>query len=155
MSEIIMLVVFAVVIAMFAYRSADNEIWEAEKKAKREAKRKLKQSKTSDEEQIDRPFYRHNKHYAQKNKHAAVTVSHEIDACDSVKALDNVRFLVRDAPLLPIRGCTKSKACDCQYMHHTDRRSIDRRGAVNPDADITVEYRHSTRRNEDKYRRTG
>lgn len=150
MSELLILGIVAAIFAIFVYRSADNEAWEASKEAKRKSKQK-NQHNSSDEDMLERPFQRHNKNYTLSKKYAAVTIVNELDACDSVKALSNVRFLVRDAPLLPVRNCTKSKACECHYLHHTDRRKIDRRTGFRSEQTNPDNKRVKPRRDEDKF----
>jgi hypothetical protein len=44
--------------------------------------------------------------------------------CAAVEALKDQRFLVEDAPQLPLEGCT-SERCECKYLHHQDRRDND------------------------------
>ena len=48
--------------------------------------------------------------------------------CDAVKAMQGQRFLVRDAPRLPVPDCDKPN-CQCSYVRYNDRRlwSEDRR----------------------------
>ncbi len=48
-------------------------------------------------------------------------------ACEAVQQLGNVRFLSREAPNLPVSGCSMPKGCACRYIHHDDRREDDRR----------------------------
>ena len=52
-----------------------------------------------------------------------------IGQCPAIKGLQGKRFLHREAPTLPVPGCTASR-CDCVYTHHDDRRlgKRDRRG---------------------------
>ena len=49
--------------------------------------------------------------------------------CAAVQVLQGKRFLEREAPPLPVTGCTASR-CECVYVHHDDRRTgrKDRRG---------------------------
>ena len=37
------------------------------------------------------------------------------------------RWLSREAPMLPLPGCSRPESCRCTYQHHEDRRSMDRR----------------------------
>lgn len=46
--------------------------------------------------------------------------------CAHARALQGQRFLSRDAPSLPLRGCT-SADCTCHYEHFDDRRKRPRR----------------------------
>lgn len=41
------------------------------------------------------------------------------------------RFLLREAPLLPLAGCTM-KYCKCRYIHYEDRRQRERRHFYDP-----------------------
>jgi hypothetical protein len=49
-----------------------------------------------------------------------------ITACEPARALVGRRFLTKDAPLLPLRGCDSAN-CTCKYEHHDDRRGGERR----------------------------
>jgi hypothetical protein len=48
-------------------------------------------------------------------------------ACARATALTSKRFLAREAPALPLRGCTFASACNCRYQHYVDRRAGPRR----------------------------
>lgn len=37
------------------------------------------------------------------------------------------RFLLREAPRLPLAGCAKPDQCTCKFRKHPDRREADRR----------------------------
>ena len=58
-------------------------------------------------------------------------VTHDT-ACARATALTSRRFLAREAPALPLKGCTRAAECNCLYKHFTDRRSGPRR-----DDDVT------------------
>ncbi len=61
-------------------------------------------------------------------KYAAVSVHTYRGGCPEAEKIRGQRFLVNEAPLLPLAGCTWAK-CNCRYSHHSDRRtgSGDRR----------------------------
>jgi hypothetical protein len=75
-------------------------------------------------------------------KYHSVTISYHINqACEAVWQLESrlylsakasplvetkERFLSREAPLLPLAGCT-AKYCRCRYVHYEDRRQRERR----------------------------
>ena len=44
------------------------------------------------------------------------------------------RWLSREAPMLPLPGCSKPESCRCTYQHHQDRRSGEGRRAAEVDA---------------------
>lgn len=48
--------------------------------------------------------------------------------CAAARELIGRRLLSREAPKLPVPGCT-SAACRCSYVHFDDRRADDRREA--------------------------
>jgi hypothetical protein len=49
-------------------------------------------------------------------------------SCEALRYMKGRRFLVRDAPKLPVHGCNSTK-CHCRYVRHHDRRTGgDRRG---------------------------
>jgi len=47
--------------------------------------------------------------------------------CDAARGILGARFLSRDAPRLPLTGCTSLESCVCSYRHHADRRAAARR----------------------------
>jgi hypothetical protein len=59
-------------------------------------------------------------------KFHAVTIAPGRHACAEARALQGQRFLSRDAPPLPLRGCGTPE-CECRYEHYDDRRSGHRR----------------------------
>lgn len=54
-------------------------------------------------------------------RYGAVSILPGNDCCDPVEALGNIRYLLPDAPLLPLSNCDRSR-CNCRYRHHYDRR---------------------------------
>ena len=77
------------------------------------------------------PVYQSSSHYkpvksAANGRFRAVSCN---GACPAIKSLEGKRFLEREAPALPLAGCTAAR-CDCVYAHHDDRRTgrKDRRG---------------------------
>jgi len=61
-----------------------------------------------------------------RNSYHCVEVRTGVPACEAAQHLGNVRFLSREAPDLPVPGCTE-QTCACSYIHHDDRREDDRR----------------------------
>lgn len=55
-----------------------------------------------------------------------VETHHHTDCCNAVKDLHGKRFLSAEAPKLPVTGCDKDH-CQCDYIHHEDRRVEIRR----------------------------
>ncbi len=57
----------------------------------------------------------------------AVSVKPGANACNAAVSGKNRRWLSREAPLLPLPGCTRPDTCQCTYNHHGDRRATSRR----------------------------
>ena len=57
----------------------------------------------------------------------AISIYRGLTCCDMARKFSEYRFLVRDAPSLPLAGCTMSKNCQCKYIKHRDRRAEPRR----------------------------
>jgi hypothetical protein len=47
-----------------------------------------------------------------------------MSCCSVCDPLGTRRFLLHEAPKLPIAGCT-APACTCRYRHHLDRRRVN------------------------------
>ena len=57
----------------------------------------------------------------------AISIYRGVVACGMAKKFGEHRFLVRDAPPLPLSGCTMRESCQCKYIKHKDRRTDPRR----------------------------
>ncbi|MDP9083595.1 MAG: hypothetical protein M3N50_07500 [Pseudomonadota bacterium] len=57
----------------------------------------------------------------------AVSIVSTDQSCEAGRSLRAARFLSRDAPVLPLDGCTQRISCACAYKHHADRRGLSRR----------------------------
>jgi hypothetical protein len=57
----------------------------------------------------------------------AISIYRGLICCELARRFSEHRFLVRDAPQLPLGGCTMRKQCQCKYIKHKDRRSEPRR----------------------------
>jgi hypothetical protein len=68
----------------------------------------------------------------------AVSVIPCRDACGAARQANRVRFLSKEAPVLPLPGCS-ARNCDCRYRHHQDRRNTLRR-----QSDLMASKRHWT-----------
>lgn len=87
---------------------------------------------------------------AQQYPHRAASISleHCPNACEAVKEVQGLKFLIRKVPTLPLPDCT-SPNCKCAYVRHKDRRGIngDRRalfslGALSNASPAEGERRH-------------
>jgi hypothetical protein len=83
----------------------------------------------------------------------AVSVKPGQGACNAAISGKNRRWLSREAPLLPLPGCTRPDTCTCTYNHHDDRRAGSRRAQ---DLDVFSRApRVGNERRSRKSRRTG
>jgi hypothetical protein len=57
----------------------------------------------------------------------AISIYRGLICCEMARKFSEHRFLVRDAPPLPLAGCSMRKACKCKYIKHRDRRAEPRR----------------------------
>jgi hypothetical protein len=57
----------------------------------------------------------------------AISIDAKPLSCTLALDLRKKRFLSKEAPALPLEGCTKGSSCPCTYKHHDDRRSKPRR----------------------------
>jgi V8-like Glu-specific endopeptidase len=79
-------------------------------------------------------IHQRSRHYAsnkpktltKNNTFHCVETHHHGKCCEAVKALNGIRFLSSAAPILPITGCNQNH-CECDYIHHDDRRYEVRR----------------------------
>jgi hypothetical protein len=60
-----------------------------------------------------------------RGPYAAVSIKPGmVSACDGALESGNKRYLLREAPTLPLAGCDQQH-CGCRLVHHDDRRSDD------------------------------
>jgi hypothetical protein len=57
----------------------------------------------------------------------AISIYRGVDACELARRSSERRVLAKDAPKLPLPGCTMSETCECRYIKHGDRRAEPRR----------------------------
>jgi hypothetical protein len=60
------------------------------------------------------------------NLYHAVSIMPGPRCCAAARDLVGQRFLSRQAPPLPLKGCDRA-SCECHYEHHPDRRKTPRR----------------------------
>jgi hypothetical protein len=76
----------------------------------------------------------------------AVSVQTSAGACPAARRLGATRFLVAQAPALPLADCDLPDDCDCVFRHHADRRTGERRRAAGSGERRAVPGRRSTDR---------
>lgn len=57
----------------------------------------------------------------------AVMVIPGIECCEAVRFTAGERYLLKDAPKLPLPNCTNAENCSCRFKKIGDRRDADRR----------------------------
>jgi hypothetical protein len=57
----------------------------------------------------------------------AVEIAPSIVACPAAKHAMGRSYLLREAPRLPLYGCTMPTTCSCKFRKNADRRDSDRR----------------------------
>lgn len=57
----------------------------------------------------------------------AISIFRGVRCCEMARKFSDHRFLARDAPQLPMMGCTMPEQCECRYIRHKDRRGEPRR----------------------------
>jgi len=82
----------------------------------------------------------------------AVSVRPCQGACTVASSNRDRRWLSREAPQLPLPGCTRPDTCKCTYQHHEDRRAGGRR-AEDTDAFRTLARPANERRSHHDRRR--
>jgi hypothetical protein len=57
----------------------------------------------------------------------AISIYCGTKTCPMARRFRDHRFLAKDAPQLPLAGCTLASACECRFLKHKDRRAERRR----------------------------
>jgi hypothetical protein len=82
---------------------------------------------------------------AGKTQWHAVAIRPKGGSCEAVQACRSARYLSKEAPRLPLAGCSTSDTCTCVYKHHDDRRLKPRRhgetGALSRNSKVGQERR--------------
>lgn len=59
----------------------------------------------------------------------AIAIAKGKFSCRAAQRFANHRFLVADAPTIPMAGCDMTSACTCSYIKFADRRAGPRRAS--------------------------
>jgi hypothetical protein len=57
----------------------------------------------------------------------AVEIAPSIMCCTAAMQVTGRSYLLREAPRLPLMGCTMPTTCSCKFRKNADRRDSDRR----------------------------
>lgn len=87
------------------------------------------------------------------SRYQAISIFHGLESCETARKLSDQRFLAREAPVLPLSGCTMPGSCECRYLKFKDRRAESRRlvdfGAVSRMYSTAERRRYKGRRKTD------
>lgn len=73
------------------------------------------------------PFKTRSKKHPIHDPYRSVSLVCDSESCQEVGLVGGRRFLINDAPDIPLQQCAE-RTCGCRYVHHADRRSnTDRR----------------------------
>jgi hypothetical protein len=61
---------------------------------------------------------------ARSSRYHGVSCHPPLQSCDAAVEIAGTRFLVAEAPQLPLSDCS-ARQCRCKYQHYEDRRSED------------------------------
>jgi hypothetical protein len=76
----------------------------------------------------------------------AVEIAPSIKCCAAAMQATGKPYLLREAPRLPLRGCTMPTKCSCRFRKNADRREGDRRLFGASEADRWFEGTDSRKR---------
>lgn len=65
-----------------------------------------------------------------KSKHAGLEFVPDKHCCDAATAMGSRRFLISEAPKVPLATCSDPGLCRCKYRNVDDRRAGDDRRSV-------------------------
>ena len=65
-----------------------------------------------------------------KSRYRAVRLAAAAACCPAAERLGRRRFLLTEAPRLPLEHCNRIIRCRCRYKHYADRRSGDDRRQI-------------------------
>ena len=57
----------------------------------------------------------------------AVEIAPSVMCCSAAMQVTGRAYLLREAPRLPLMGCTMPTTCSCRFRKNADRRDSDRR----------------------------
>lgn len=63
----------------------------------------------------------------QPSRYQAIAIFRGTNCCSMAHTFSEHRFLAREAPSLPLKGCTMPQSCQCAYLRFKDRRGESRR----------------------------
>jgi hypothetical protein len=92
-----------------------------------------------------KPEYKSNTVVWIQNPYHAVSVQAAGGTCAPAAALAGRRFLAREAPALPLAGCSTAR-CTCVYKHHDDRRVGPRRATDRARSSLRDQHLHNPER---------
>ena len=79
----------------------------------------------------------------QRGDYRAVSIASAGRRCAAAKDAAETRFLMREAPPLPLPVCTMAETCSCKFRKLPDRRDGDRRAFGGTEANLWYSGRNS------------
>ena len=70
---------------------------------------------------------RHQPEAAPLRPFQAIAIYRGVVCCEMARKFGEHRFLAKDAPALPLQGCSMRERCECRYLKYKDRRGEARR----------------------------
>jgi hypothetical protein len=70
---------------------------------------------------------RHQARSAPLRPFQAIAIYRGVKSCELARKFGEHKFLAKDAPALPLKGCSMPERCDCRYLKYKDRRAEARR----------------------------
>jgi hypothetical protein len=64
---------------------------------------------------------------AKTSRFHSVSIVLRTTSCEAAQRCRDIRYLSREAPILPLPNCSKPESCHCTYRHYVDRRAGPRR----------------------------
>ena len=83
-----------------------------------------------------------------KNPYACVSIQPGLQSCKAVWLLIGDRYLLDEAPSLPVDGCSLEN-CECRFNQHDDRREPGER-RTDPSPTAHPDRRNAGRRHDDQ-----
>lgn len=81
---------------------------------------------------------------AESSPYSALSVIPNRASCPAAFAIMHNRFLIAEAPTLPLPMCTWPLSCTCKFRTHEDRRVTDRRNNSGEEATVTRKERRQS-----------
>ena len=86
--------------------------------------------------------------------YSALSITPGVNACEAAQRVSGRRYLLREAPKLPLAGCDPT-VCKCRFSHHDDRRGSHEDRRHPSAADLTTQLYEATGESNRRKRKIG